>query len=99
MERIASSTPRPPLTQRPTLPIWPVRAQRARAMPRRLTVRLRTLTPSIEVRILTGHPAPLNHLPLRHAQRHNGDAAESVFPLLFPQSALACYGRANRLDE
>ena len=28
-------------------------------MPRRLMVRLRTLTPSIEVRILTGHPAPL----------------------------------------
>ena len=26
-------------------------------MPRRLMVRLRTLTPSIEVRILTGHPA------------------------------------------
>ena len=25
-------------------------------MPRRLMVRLRTLTPSIEVRILTGHP-------------------------------------------
>lgn len=26
-------------------------------MPRRLMVRLRTLTPSIEVRILTGHPS------------------------------------------
>ncbi len=28
-------------------------------MPRRLKVRLRTLTPSIEVRILTGHPEPV----------------------------------------
>jgi hypothetical protein len=33
-------------------------ASLAGALPRRLTVRLRTLTPSIEVRILTGHPAP-----------------------------------------
>src|SRR5215213_9889661 len=34
----------------------PVSISPASALPRRLMVRLRTLTPSIEVRILAGHP-------------------------------------------
>src|SRR3546814_3390911 len=46
---------RPPLTGSTAKIICP--ASTRPLMPRRLKVRLRTLTPSIEVRILAGHPA------------------------------------------
>ena len=49
--REAARTGLAALTAQPPLPI-----SRPSRLPRRLTVRLRTLTPSIEVRILAGHP-------------------------------------------
>ena len=53
--------PREALTQPLSLSI----SRQSSALPRRLKVRLRTLTPSIEVRILTGHPDDIpNNLEL-----------------------------------
>ena len=64
------------------LPCGPMRDSRscaARLMPRRLTVRLRTLTPSIEVRILTGHP--VFHRKY-NSMRYFGDAFRQFWRVL-----------------
>ena len=57
-------------------------------MPRRLMVRLRTLTPSIEVRILTGHPVS-RHYGAVEPMGPPGSCARAGASILEPSVELA----------
>ena len=56
----------------------------SRLLPRRLTARLRTLTPSIEVRILAGHPIYARKVPIIKALT----SRPSDYPHIMPHIAL-----------